>query len=391
MYNLNDMSCAPGAEFDRLSVSQGDNTTTPKTPEIINSIMALTNPFEYVRGGSGRAEDKILSPSEYASADTCSSTSSNVDSPTSPPRVQSMCSQLIKEELKLTLQKKRQNTLSSSENDSNASTPVNSIGIGAIADKFAHRNDESSFDDEDDSSMNGDFNGSLCGLTPEDEERRRRRRERNKIAATKCRQKKREKTNHLVHESEELEDQNQKLRSQIQELEVQKRSLMGMLTYHKPTCMKPSPEQSPVVDYQQPPLFSNSTNYQPSASFIRNDDNKLNDQRSALVCQETAIIPDLHHLDTFDFQDVLKNPSVMLSTTDNQYNDHSTLKNKYNNNNYKNADKCFPIRHSMSINANNYKNNGATQLPNYNFLDDPMSQDHFDSLHFNNTGNGCIV
>lgn len=38
-------------------------------------------------------------------------------------------------------------------------------------------------------------------LTPEDEERRRRRRERNKIAATKCRLKKREKTFNLVHVS----------------------------------------------------------------------------------------------------------------------------------------------------------------------------------------------
>jgi hypothetical protein len=35
-------------------------------------------------------------------------------------------------------------------------------------------------------------------LTAEDEERRRRRRERNKIAATKCRLKKRERTVNLV-------------------------------------------------------------------------------------------------------------------------------------------------------------------------------------------------
>lgn len=159
---LNDMNCGSGPEYCKLSVSQSDNTATPKTPEIINSIIAITNPFEYHRRGSSTGEDKILSPSEYASADTCSSTSSNVGSPTSPPRVQSMCSQLIKEELKLTLQKKRQNTLSSSENDSNASTPVNSIG--AIADKFANRHDESSFDDEDDCSMNGDLNG-MCGVS----------------------------------------------------------------------------------------------------------------------------------------------------------------------------------------------------------------------------------
>jgi hypothetical protein len=38
----------------------------------------------------------------------------------------------------------------------------------------------------------------LLQLTAEDEERRRRRRERNKIAATKCRLKKRERTVNLV-------------------------------------------------------------------------------------------------------------------------------------------------------------------------------------------------
>lgn len=189
-----------------------------------------------------------------------------------------------------------------------------------------------------------------------------------------------------------MEDQNQKLRSQIQQLEVQKQSLMGMLTHHKPTCMKPSPEQSPVVDYQQPPLFSNATNFQPSPQFVRNDENKLNDQRSALVCQENTMIPDLHHLDPFDFQEAfLKNPSVMLSTSDNQYNDH-TLKNKYHNS-YKN-DRSLPIRH-MSLNTN-YKNNVAAQLQSYNFLGEPMNQDdHFDSISFNhlieNPGNGCIV
>lgn len=75
-------------------------------------------------------------------------------------------------------------------------------------------------------------------LTPEDEERRRRRRERNKIAATKCRLKKREKTVNLVQESEVLETQNIDLKTQIQELETQRRRLVDMLAMHTPSCMK---------------------------------------------------------------------------------------------------------------------------------------------------------
>lgn len=75
-------------------------------------------------------------------------------------------------------------------------------------------------------------------MTPEDEERRRRRRERNKIAATKCRLKKREKTVHLVQESEILETQNIDLKTQIQELESQRRRLVDMLSMHTPACVK---------------------------------------------------------------------------------------------------------------------------------------------------------
>ncbi|KAJ8944372.1 hypothetical protein NQ318_017691 [Aromia moschata] len=73
-------------------------------------------------------------------------------------------------------------------------------------------------------------------LTPEDEERRRRRRERNKIAATKCRLKKRERTANLVHESESLETQNIELKNQLQELQNQKQSLVEMLSLHRPQC-----------------------------------------------------------------------------------------------------------------------------------------------------------
>lgn len=74
-------------------------------------------------------------------------------------------------------------------------------------------------------------------LTPEDEDRRRRRRERNKIAATKCRMKKRERTVNLVNESETLDAQNKELKSQVTELEQQRRKLMEVLQAHSPNCV----------------------------------------------------------------------------------------------------------------------------------------------------------
>uniref|UniRef100_A0A6V7MDJ2 BZIP domain-containing protein n=1 Tax=Bracon brevicornis TaxID=1563983 RepID=A0A6V7MDJ2_9HYME len=88
-------------------------------------------------------------------------------------------------------------------------------------------------------------------MTPEDEERRRRRRERNKIAATKCRLKKREKTVILVQESETLESQNHDLKSQIQELETQRRRLVDMLSHHTPTCIKQGVSTNSEASYQQ--------------------------------------------------------------------------------------------------------------------------------------------
>jgi len=75
-------------------------------------------------------------------------------------------------------------------------------------------------------------------LTPEDEERRRRRRERNKVAATKCRNKKKEKTHVLVAESEIVEVQNASLKAEVARLDAEKRRLTNILSQHEPNCAK---------------------------------------------------------------------------------------------------------------------------------------------------------
>lgn len=99
-------------------------------------------------------------------------------------------------------------------------------------------------------------------MTPEDEERRRRRRERNKIAATKCRLKKRERTANLVTESETLETQNIEFKSQIQELQNQRRQLLEVLTLHRPTCTKniPPVTRDAIFNNRLPPVSVIETN-----------------------------------------------------------------------------------------------------------------------------------
>lgn len=213
MYNLNvNVNPGPtaGAAAGLLGVAAAE--VTPRTPEIVNSLIAMTNPFE---GYS----------SNEKSRDRTDSTSSGEPS---PPSVQHTCSQLIKEGLKLTLQTKRRANGSGDEG------------------KKKKKEDGSADDEEEDEASN---NSTKAGLTPEDEERRRRRRERNKIAATKCRLKKREKTVILVQESEILETQNHDLKTQIQELETQRRRLVDMLSLHSPTCLKQG--GADAASYQQ--------------------------------------------------------------------------------------------------------------------------------------------
>ncbi|XP_078505876.1 cyclic AMP-dependent transcription factor ATF-3 isoform X1 [Lissotriton helveticus] len=72
---------------------------------------------------------------------------------------------------------------------------------------------------------------------PVEDDRKRRRRERNKVAAAKCRNKKKEKTDCLQKESEKLESINAELKAQIEELKNEKQHLIYMLNLHRPTCI----------------------------------------------------------------------------------------------------------------------------------------------------------
>ncbi|XP_076172898.1 activating transcription factor 3 isoform X2 [Ptiloglossa arizonensis] len=196
MYNLNvNVNPSPAAAAGLLGVAAAE--VTPRTPEIVNSLIAMTNPFE------GYTNEK--------SRDRTDSTSSG---------------------LKLTLQTKRR-----------------ANGSGDDSKKRTKKEEGSADDEEEDEGSNNNNRG---GLTPEDEERRRRRRERNKIAATKCRLKKREKTVILVQESEILETQNHDLKSQIQELETQRRRLVDMLSLHGPTCLKQGGSDTSYQQFAEP-------------------------------------------------------------------------------------------------------------------------------------------
>ncbi|KRT82812.1 hypothetical protein AMK59_4729 [Oryctes borbonicus] len=111
MYNLNvnlATTAAPGAVNNLLLVETGG--TTPRTPEILNSLMAMTNPLDnYNFNDDGpKLSGKKLFTTASTSSDSNSSSCSQLESPTNgPTSVQQTCSQLIKAGLKLSIEQKR--------------------------------------------------------------------------------------------------------------------------------------------------------------------------------------------------------------------------------------------------------------------------------------------
>uniref|UniRef100_A0A1A8NT38 Fos-like antigen 2 n=1 Tax=Nothobranchius pienaari TaxID=704102 RepID=A0A1A8NT38_9TELE len=80
-------------------------------------------------------------------------------------------------------------------------------------------------------------------LSPEEEEKRRVRRERNKLAAAKCRNRRRELTEMLQGETEKLEEEKADLQKEIESLQKEKDKLEFMLVAHNPVCKLPMDER----------------------------------------------------------------------------------------------------------------------------------------------------
>ncbi|XP_023277408.1 fos-related antigen 1 [Seriola lalandi dorsalis] len=73
-------------------------------------------------------------------------------------------------------------------------------------------------------------------LSHEEMERRRVRRERNKLAAAKCRNRRRELTDSLQNETDQLEDEKSRLQKEIAELQKERDKLELVLEAHRPIC-----------------------------------------------------------------------------------------------------------------------------------------------------------
>ncbi|KAI9516022.1 hypothetical protein NQZ68_020550 [Dissostichus eleginoides] len=83
---------------------------------------------------------------------------------------------------------------------------------------------------------NGARKGKTEQLTPEEEEKKKIRRERNKMAAAKCRNRRRELTDTLQIETDQLEEERATLETEIANLLKEKERLEFILATHKPMC-----------------------------------------------------------------------------------------------------------------------------------------------------------
>ncbi|XP_061575402.1 protein fosB isoform X2 [Cololabis saira] len=91
-------------------------------------------------------------------------------------------------------------------------------------------------------------------LTPEEEEKRRVRRERNKLAAAKCRNRRRELTDRLQSETDILEEEKAELEAEISELQKEKERLEFVLVAHQPNCKIPYQDPAQQSSAQLPPV-----------------------------------------------------------------------------------------------------------------------------------------
>jgi len=289
MYNFNTSLSTPPL----LGVGIDFGSSTPRTPEILNSLIAMTNPFEYSYASVTSQASAIPSSNDVSPVIACKtesflqqfdnnsqsncSSSSSLESPSttplhlaatisSTPSLQQTRSQLIKAGVKLLIQNKRKNSGSSScdadyrppplkiratsvsspvtrnsaipcEFSSSLTSPKEEqIASPLDLDSFQIKTDDTSSCDDDSETK---FSAKKHELTPEDEDRRKRRRERNKIAATKCRLKKRECINNLMRESETLEAQNVDIKAQLKDLREQYQYLTDMWNSHQLECKNP--------------------------------------------------------------------------------------------------------------------------------------------------------
>lgn len=111
MFNLNINVTTAGTAVNNLLAVESA-CTTPRTPEILNSLIAMTNPldnynFSNTPNATANGKSGKNCPQNVSNDSNSSSCSQGETATSSPPSIQHTCSQLIKAGLKLSIESKR--------------------------------------------------------------------------------------------------------------------------------------------------------------------------------------------------------------------------------------------------------------------------------------------
>uniref|UniRef100_A0A3P8WVN0 Protein c-Fos n=1 Tax=Cynoglossus semilaevis TaxID=244447 RepID=A0A3P8WVN0_CYNSE len=133
--------------------------------------------------------------------------------------------------------------------------------------------------------------GRVEQMSPEEEERKRIRRERNKQAAAKCRNRRRELTDTLQAETDMLEDEKSSLQNDIANLMKEKERLEFILAAHQPICKIPSEQDSsfpgasisPVHCFTSEVSSQSQTSIAPTSTTVSGSTVKLTDLDASVL------------------------------------------------------------------------------------------------------------
>ncbi|KAM6992065.1 protein c-Fos [Tautogolabrus adspersus] len=122
-------------------------------------------------------------------------------------------------------------------------TVITSVSPSGRAKTRTQSKDQSSLSGGANKAKSSNRRGLKDKATKEEEERRRIRRERNKIAAAKCRNRRRELIDTLQAETDMLEEDKSALQTEINDLLKEKERLEQVLASHKPSCKLPANDE----------------------------------------------------------------------------------------------------------------------------------------------------
>lgn len=207
-------------------------------------------------------------------------------------------------------------------------------------------------------------------MCSDEEEKRRRRRERNKLAATKCRNKKKEHAIELNEQSVSLDTQNRALRTEMETLKMEEQRLAQILLNHKRIChLRFTMIANELEQIYEPNQF-NQINFNTSTgdfnNHLFNQPLPINDSQykmGRIKMKKTYDDPKLNQLtDPVDSnpqlynQQVFNQPAIKIE----EYNYQSDFNEQITNYQSSSSPSCF-----NNTNPPQYSQISSPQLTNY--------------------------